>query len=229
MKRKGSITVEAAIIMPIYILLLAFLINFLSIFYIKLVVQGGLNSAATTIAQYCYAVDLTLGMENFTLSEETSQKADALADSIEQFSSSSRDMASVFDKTFSFDTVPELIKKGVDFAKSAKSLGTKLRGINGADVKNYLLTSATESGGGLIVQEMVENYIDEMKINRNLIDGPIQYDLYIMKENTDLVLTACYQYHDSMFSAFTDKPFVIKQQIVVHPWIGGNTDGLRKK
>lgn len=229
MKRKGSITVEAAIIMPIYILLLAFLINFLSIFYIKLVVQGGLNNAATTIAQYCYAVDLTLGMENFTLSDETSQKADALADGIEQFSNSAQSLAGVFDKTFSFDTVPELINKGSGFAKSAKSLGGKLKGINGTDVKNYLLTSAAETGGGLIVQTMVENYLDEMKINRNLIDGPIQYDLYIMKENTDLVLTACYQYHDSMFSAFTDKPFVIKQQVVVHPWIGGSTDGLRKK
>lgn len=229
MKRRGSITVEATIILPVYILLLAFLANFLSIFYVKLVVQGGLNAAATTIAQYCYAIDLTLGMENFTLSEETSKKADALAEGIEQLNTSARDMASVFDQTISIDAIPELIDKGSTFANSLTSVGKKLQGIKGADVKNYLLTSAAETGGGLIVQAMVENYLDEMKINRGLIKGGIQYDMYILKDNTDLVLTACYLYSDNMFSIFMDKPFVIRQQVVVHPWIGGETKGLRGK
>ena len=229
MKRRGSITVEATIILPVYILLLAFLANFLSIFYIKLVVQGGLNAAATTIAQYCYAIDLTLGMENFTLSEETSKKADALAEGIEQLNTSARDMASVFDQTISIDAIPELIDKGSTFANSLTSVGKKLQRIKGTDVKNYLLTSAAETGGGLIVQAMVENYLDEMKINRGLIKGGIQYDMYILKDNTDLVLTACYLYNDNMFSIFMDKPFVIRQQVVVHPWIGGETKGLRGK
>lgn len=229
MKRRGSITVEATIILPVYILLLAFLANFLSIFYVKLVVQGGLNAAATTIAQYCYAIDLTLGMENFTLSEETSKKADALAEGIEQLNTSARDMASVFDQTISIDAIPELIDKGSTFANLLTSVGKKLQGIKGTDVKNYLLTSVAETGGGLIVQAMVENYLDEMKINRGLIKGEIQYDMYILKDNTDLVLTACYLYNDNMFSIFMDKPFVIRQQVVVHPWIGGETKGLRGK
>ena len=229
MKKRGSITVEATIILPVYILLLAFLANFLSIFYVKLVVQSGLNAAATTIAQYCYAIDLTLGMENFTLSEEASKKADALAEGIEQLNTSARDMASVFDQTISIDAIPELIDKGSTFANSLTSVGKKLQGIKGTDVKNYLLTSAAETGGGLIVQAMVENYLDEMKINRGLIKGGIQYDMYILKDNTDLVVTACYLYSDNMFSIFMDEPFVIRQQVVVHPWIGGETKGLRGK
>lgn len=231
-KGKGSITVEAAVIVPVYILLLVFLIRFLNIFYLQLVVQSGLNNAANTMAQYCYAIDLTLGMDNFTLSESTSGKVGELKSSVESFSSDTHTMATAFNDAFtgpfSLDELSNLIEAGKSFADSGKNLGNAVKAIDGETVKNYLLTSAGELGGGMIVQAMVENYLDEMKIDRGLIDGDIQYDLYITKPNNDLVLTACYRYRNADFSIFMDKPFVLRQQVVVHPWIGGsNSERLR--
>ena len=232
-KVKGSVTVEAAVIMPVYILLLVFLISFLNIFYLHLVVQNGLNNAANTLAQYCYAIDLTLGMDKFTLSDTTSKNIGTLKSGIESFSSSTRNMATSFNDAFtgefSLDELAELLDAGIAFVDSSKSLGASMQAIDGETIKNYLLTSAGEVSGGMIVEAMVESYLDDMKVNRKLIVGDIQYSLYVAKPNNDLVLTACYQYRNNDFSMFMTKPFVLRQQVVVHPWIGGTSAGLRKK
>lgn len=230
--KKGSITVEATIIMPVYILLLAFLISFLNIFYLQLIVQSGLNNAANTMAQYCYAIDLKLGMENLTLSDSTSAKVGELKKGVDSFSSSTRNMAASFQEAFtgpfSIDELTALVSAGERFVESGKSLGSSLKSIDGNTIKDYLLTSASEIGGGMIVRAMVENYLDEMKVNRDWIDGDIQYGMYVAKGSYDLILTACYQFRNREFSLFMKKPFVMKQQAVVHPWIGGSSEGLRK-
>lgn len=228
-RKKGAITVEATIVMPLYILLLAFLINLLNIFYVRLAVQNGLNNAATTMAQYCYAIDLTLGMDKLTLSDETSQKATQLAGDIDNFSTSAKDMAQVFEQKLSVAMLEDMIDKGGEFLNSTKQLKSTLSNIEGEDVANYLLTGGAELGGGFLVKVMVEDYLDEMKISRTAISGDIEYNFYVdASHNYDLVLTADYRYGDTFFSVFGADAFVIHQQVVVHPWIGGASDGLRK-
>lgn len=228
-RKKGAITVEATLIMPFYILLLAFLINLLNIFYVKLAVQNGLNNAATTMAQYCYAIDLTLGMDKLAISDSTSQKAMQLADDIDDFSSSAQAMAQVFEKKLSVAMLEDMIDKGGEFLNSTKQLKNTLANIEGEDVANYLLTGGAELGGGFLVKIMVENYLDDMKISRAAIEGDIEYNFYVdASHNYDLVLTADYHYGDTLFSAFGADAFVVHQQVVVHPWIGGESDGLRK-
>lgn len=228
-RKKGAITVEATIVMPLYILLLAFLINLLNIFYVRLAVQNGLNNAATTMAQYCYAIDLTLGMDKLTLSDETSQKATQLAGDIDDFSTSAKDMAQVFEQKLSIAMLEDMIDKGGEFLNSTKQLKSTLSNIEGEDVANYLLTGGAELGGGFLVKVMVEDYLDEMKISRTAISGDIEYNFYVdASHNYDLVLTADYRYGDTFFSVFGADAFVIHQQVVVHPWIGGASDGLRK-
>lgn len=228
-RKKGAITVEATIVMPLYILLLAFLINLLNIFYVKLAVQNGLNNAATTMAQYCYAIDLTLGMDKFTLSDSTSQKATQLAGDIDNFSSSAQAMAQVFEQKLSVAMLQDMIDKGSEFLDSTKQLKSTLANIEGEDVANYLLTGGAELGGGFLVKVMVEDYLDDMKISRTAIEGDIAYNFYIdASHNYDLVLTADYSYGDTFFSVFGADVFTIHQQVVVHPWIGGASDGLRK-
>lgn len=228
-RKKGAITVEATLIMPFYILLLAFLINLLNIFYVKLAVQNGLNNAATTMAQYCYAIDLTLGMDKLAISDSTSQKAMQLADDIDDFSSSAQAMAQVFEKKLSVAMLEDMIDKGGEFLNSTKQLKNTLANIEGEDVANYLLTGGAELGGGFLVKVMVENYLDDMKISRTAIEGDIEYNFYVdASHNYDLVLTADYHYGDTLFSAFGADAFVVHQQVVVHPWIGGESDGLRK-
>lgn len=226
-KKKGAMTVEAAIVLPLYILLLTFLVNFLNVYYLHTVVQHALNGAASTLAQYCYAVDLTLGMENLSLQEETSAKAQELKEAIDNFYTTSTDALSLFNDGISLDNLGRLLESGQNFVSASSNLASKLRGITGEDVANLALTGMVETGGGMLVEAMVDDYLDQMKINRDLLGGDIQYGLYVTSDGRyDLVLTAAYQYNDPLFALFTPG-FAIRQQAVVHPWIGGTTPGLR--
>ncbi len=226
-KKKGAMTVEAAIVLPLYILLLTFLVNFLNIYYLHTVVQHGLNSAASTLAQYCYAVDLTLGVENISLQEETSAKAQQLGDAINNFYDASTDALTLFNDGISLDNLGKLLDSGKTFINASSNLVSKVQGVTGEDVANLVLTGMVETGGGMLVEAMVDDYLDQMKINRDLLGGDIQYGLYITSDGRyDLILTAAYQYNDPLFALFTPG-FAIRQQAVVHPWIGGATPGLR--
>lgn len=231
MKRvRGSITVEATIILPVYILLLVFVMNFLNMFYMRLVIQSGLNNAGTTIAQYCYIIELTVdgGMDNFTLDESTEDKVTNIGKSINNFMSSAETTLSIFNNGLSIDTLSQLVENGKNFLDAGKKLKSDLAAVEGKDIKNYLFTTAAETGGGLLVKVMVENYLDNMKVNRKLLDGNIEYEMYITNDTHDLVLIARYLYKNTTFSIFMDKPFYVEQQVVVHPWVGGETEGFRK-
>lgn len=229
MKKRGSVTIEATIILPIYVLLLTFMINSLNMFYFKMTVQSGLNNAGTTIAQYCYAIDLLVdgGMQNFALNSGTSDKVYTLRNSAENLIETAGKTMSVFDQTISFEMLDELIENGKLFYGAAKATGNALNGISGDDVKNYFFTIGAETGGEMILKAMVERYLDDMKVNRNLLDGDIRYEMYIDVETEDMILIARYLYKNQLFSVFTPRPFCVEQQVVVHPWVGGKTKSLR--
>ena len=228
-RMRGSITVEATIVLPIYILLLVFIMNFLNIFYMRMVIQSGLNNAGTTIAQYCYAIELTVdgGMENFTLSESVAGKVSEIGDSINEFVGSAERTLNVFNQDLSIGMLSDLISNGKEFLTAGNRLAAAMKNVKGDDIKNYLFTTAAETGGGLLVKTMVESYIDDMKVNRGLLDGEIEYEMYITNDRCDLVLIARYLYKNTTFSIFMNRPFYVEQQVVVHPWIGGETQGLR--
>lgn len=227
-KARGSMTVEATIVLPFYILLLLFLANFMNIYYLHQAVQYGLNNAGSVLAQYCYAVDQTIGMDKFSVSEQTQGKFSDIGSAMESFNSATQKAMSTFDDGITIDKLDELISNGKNFASATTNLANKLKAVKGDDLVSYLLTTAGETGGGMIVESMVEDYLDQMKVNRNLLSGDIQYALYIDNSTNDLILKAAYCYNDPMFSIFTEG-FAIEQQVVVHPWIGGKTPGLRGK
>ena len=88
---------------------------------------------------------------------------------------------------------------------------------------------AVETGGGMLVEAMVDDYLDQLKINRNMLPDGIKYNLFVdgTDGRYDLVLQAEYVYDSPLFSVFIDG-FRVRQQVVAHPWIGGSTPGLRK-
>ena len=223
---RGSIAVEAIIVMPFYILTLIFLANFLNVFHTHNVIQNGLNHAANTISQYCYAVDITIGMEKFALEEETVQKANDLQKAINEFTAAGSAVLGGFDD-FKLSNLDTLMDNGKRFVNAASNLGTAISKIKGDDLVNALMTAGAEAGGGLLVKALVENYLADMKINRKLISDEIHYSFYVDPERYDLVLTAYYTYNNPIFSIFTDG-FYVKQRAVVHPWIGGDSPALRK-
>ncbi len=246
-QQRGSLTVEAVVILPIYILVLFFVLNFMNIFYMQLAIQEGLNNTAAVIGKYCNVAAVTVGMDAFNL-QETTSTVGAVVEPVTEIMNSAGGIVTVFTKegfnAGSFETLKshgESLKENFDKLHdefpdmaTAKSKAKEL----GKQLPNLLISGGVELLGSLGVSASMERYLSEMKVNQNLLEGDpgqkIRFLLAIDDTNGpdgtpryDLVLTAQYTYKDPMFSIFFDS-IEMKQSVVVHPWIGGKTEGLRK-
>lgn len=226
MKKRGSITVESAIILPVYILVILFVIHFLNISYLQLVIQQGLNNAGRTMAEYSYAIDIVLGIEKINESG-FDKKVQKIEPVIDNFNTITAKVADIFGD-FSLDKIKDFITEGKKFYSSIEIMQTSLKGITGEEVVSYLLTAGAETGLTVFVKALVEEYLKEMKVNRAMLDGDISYAVCMNDTSNDIVLIAVYRYRLGMFSLFTDG-IAMRQVVVVHPWIGGSTKGVRQK
>ncbi len=246
-RQRGSLTVEAVVILPIYILVLLFVLNFMNIFYTQLAIQEGLNNTAAVIGKYCNVAAVTVGMDVFDL-QETTSTVSAVVEPVKGIMDSAGGIVAVFTEdgfnagSFealkghgqslkdNFDKLHDQFPDVATAKNKAKELGKQL--------PNLLISGGVELLGSLGVSASMESYLSEMKVNQNLLEGnpgqKIRFHLAIDDTNGpdgkpryDLVLTAQYTYKAPVFSIFFDS-IEMKQSVVVHPWIGGKTAGLRK-
>lgn len=226
--KRGALTVEAAVILPFYILTIVFILNFMNIFYTQLAVQMGMNNAARVVAQYSYLVDRTVGIEKLELKKETDAKAKEVANQVSDVKKKLNNLSGFFAGGIQLNELGDMIGQGKELGTSLKNLGTSLKGVKSEELVNALIATGTETGGSVALTHLLNSYLDEMKINRSLIDGDIQVIASLdASHDHDLVLTARYQYKDPMFSVFFDT-IPMKQSVVVRPWVGGPTEGLNK-
>lgn len=228
-KQKGSMTVEASIILPFYILTMVFVLNFMNIFYMQLAIQEGLNSTATVLAKYCNVAAVTVGMDSFTLSEKNASNVQSLKTDINTFATNMGEVTNTMKNGFKLSNLEALTKAGKKMFDSAKSMAKTVKDTGGGDVTNLILSGAVELAGGAGVTAIMDNYLQEMKVNQNFLDGnpgeKVKFYLALSQKDNDLILTAEYRYKSPMFSVFFDS-IPMKQSVVVHPWVGYKTKGL---
>lgn len=228
-KPRGSLTVEATIILPFYILSLFFVLNFMNIFYMQLAIQEGLNSTAAVLAKYCNVAAVTVGMDRFTLSQKNSDSVTSLQTDINTFSSNLVTATETLKEGFNLSNLDALLTSGQKMYNSAKSMANTVKGIGGDDVTNLLLSGAVELAGSAGVTAIMDDYLTEMKVNQNFLEGEagkkIKFYLALDRTDHDIILTAEYRYSSPMFSPFFDS-IPMTQSVVVHPWVGGSTKGL---
>lgn len=228
MKEKGTMTVEAALTLPLFILVLLFIINFLNIFYLQLVIQQGLTHVGNTVGEYFYGVSLLTDVDQFTMSESTGSKAAQLQESIGSVAGSASSTLEMMNDGVTLEKLPQLVENGTRLYRDVIAVKDSIGAIHVDDVKGYLFASGIDAASGGIVKVMMDQYIKEMNINTNLLDGEIKYHVFLLNEgeNHDMVLMAVYTYKHSMFTIFFDK-IPMRQAVRVHPWIGGSTKGIR--
>lgn len=224
--KKGAITVEAVIVLPLYILVILFIINFLNISYLQLAIQQGLNNAGRTLSQYGYALDVAVGIETIN-SNQIDANVATVGPVVDTFQDMAGDVGELF-QDFSFDKVSSILSKGQQLGGQVKTMASALGSITGKDVASYLLTTGAETGMSMLVEQTVDEYLTEMKVNRSMLDGGIHYRVCMDDNSQDIVLIATYRYQSGMFSLFTDG-IDMRQVVVIHPWIGGKTQGIRQK
>lgn len=235
-KRKGVLTVEAAIILPIFIMVMFFILSIMKLFYFHLVMQQALQNVGRTLAQYGYVIDDVIGLQKFTMSEETKevegklkQDASAAIESSKKLIQEVQDSFSGKASGFGPDKIGDFIDLGKDFGekigKLAKTLKS-LKAVNGKIIVNYLFASAMNEVGGVFVEWMIGDYLDSMQASNGTITN-IKYSLYVdaragegdkVSGTKDIILVVDYDYSLDFF--FFDK-VRIRQAVRVHPWTGG--------
>lgn len=230
MRKKGSMTVEASLTLPLFILVLLLIINFLNIFYLQLVIQQGLNHVGNTVGEYFYAVSLLTDINQFTMSDETKGKAQQLQESVTNVADSATGTLQIINDGISLEKLPALVDSGNKLHQDITDVKNSIEAIGLEDVKGYLFASGIDAASGGIVKLMMDQYIKDMNINTNLIDGEIKYHVFLLNEgeNNDIIFMAVYTYRHNMFASFFDK-IPMRQAVRVHPWVGGKTAGIRGK
>lgn len=230
--RRGVLTVEAAIILPIFIMVMVFILNMLSLFYFHLVMQQALLNAGRTLAQYGYVIDEVMDLmggdlELLALQEETSNTETELATLINNVKDSGNNLVQSMGEVQNFlDNLPVIMSSGQEFSNSLTALVKKLDELSEDDgtgkmIVNYLLASAMNVAGGKFVEWMVGDYLTNMQAKTDTLNE-IKYGLYVEAGTKDIILVAYYDY-ELPFDFF---PVLHLQQLVrVHPWIGGETEG----
>ena len=222
--RKGVLTVEAAIILPIFIMVMVFILSMLKLFYFHLAMQQALQNVGLTLAQYGYVIERTIGMEEFTLKEETSQKEAEIKSGVETLIDDGRIMISVLEN-LGLDNISEAISSGQKFGDDAKKLVETIQSVDGKTIVNYLLISAMNEVGGDFVKWMIGDYLSSMEAEGSVIQN-LEYDLIVEAGTKDILLIVEYDYE---FPFFYDGALRFQQMVRMHPWIGGDTPGVYQR
>lgn len=221
--RKGVLTVEAAIILPVFIIVMVFVLSILKLFYFHLVMQQALQNVGTTLAQYGYVIDKVIDLETFSLKDETKKAEGELANSVTTFLNTGQELASLVNGKITLDNIGEIINKGEALGDNAKEVAKAAKNAANKEVIiNYLLVSAMNEVGGRFVDWMTKDYLDAMEAKNGTLQG-FDYAFYVEAGTKDFLLVAEYDYQ---LPFFVIKPIRIQQAVRVHPWVGGETEGI---
>lgn len=222
--RKGVLTIEAAIILPIFIMVMMFILSILKLFYFHLVMQQALQNVGSTLSQYGYVVNELIDIENFALNEKTKNAESGIVTSVDKFLDTGAELAVLVKGNLSLDNISTIISKGQTLMSDANAVVDAVKNAANKDIIiNYLLVSAMNGVGGYFVEWMTKDYVTAMGTETSVLQD-FEYAFYVEPGTKDFLLVVEYGYQ---FPMFIQKPIRIQQAIRVHPWIGGsNTEGL---
>lgn len=232
-KTKGALTVEAAIIFPIFILFFAFILNLLNIYYAHTLMQNAINNITKKLSEVTYLYHLA--DEEFIFTTVVYEKALKVEEIRE-------DTNNLFN---SFSEVTDAIipQKDEDkdlylYLKNLSTLPNKAKTLikNSNTVKGHLadgfpvnllglvFSEQLVEGGDNLTERLIRSYFNDMGYNTDKYIEIIDTDLKLPgKFNKDITLTVIYNYKNNLSLKFLDK-FTMVNSSTVHPWIGGKNE-----
>ena len=143
-RRKGVLTVEAAIILPVFMMVIFFVLSVMKLFYFHLVMQQALQNVGRTLSQYGYVVDELVGLESFTITKETQAAEEGLKQGVDTVIADSQELINYLGGKFTLDTLDAIIRKGGEFGNHLEELGDTIESVKNDPkiIINYLLVSA---------------------------------------------------------------------------------------
>ena len=227
--QKGSLTVEAVIVLPIVIISLLFIVNMMNIFYLQAAMQQALNSTAKILAQYSYVIDKAgytdKAAEYFTMSAGTSAKSTQIQSSVDTLTTSASSALQTINGGLSIDNIGSVIGDLSSFSSSASTLAQTLGSITGDDLVDFAMSELLNGASGFLVGMLANSYLRDMQVNFDRLDN-IDYTsskfFYGSDKEISLVVTATYL---NPFDFFGYSEIELVRISTIRPWIGDENGG----
>lgn len=228
-RQRGSLTVEAMLVLPLVFVSWLTIINLINIYYLQFSVQQALNSTAQRVAEYCYLIDRAgqldkLG-EILTMDSSTSEKSSQLKEGITGVTGYAQDLGNIL-TNFSLDKIPQIKESVEGFTDSAKTAFDALGQMKPEDLKEYFLSELGGAGAGMMIGSMVNASIEDLNIElKDISEIDYTKSQFLYGSQQHFTIVASYTYHNPLaIRLFPD--IKMAQMITMRPWIGASGSSL---
>lgn len=234
---KGVLTVEAALIFPLFIIFIAFIINFLNIFYAHTIMQNALFNTSKQISELVYVLNKMKNIEN--------EDWQNILESIEQGQSKKQSLEE--DGTKVLESMSAVIKtiipgegQSIDLENIGAGTEELLEDIERLSLNledgypDYIyalaIYSSVNFGEDMLIESIIKGYLNNMGYNIDKNIESIRVESNILdfdlsdNKNGDITITVKYDYKNNFAIKFYDKLTMVNT-VTVHPWIGGEYSG----
>ena len=230
-KRRGSLTVEATLILPFVLISWLTIINLLNIYYMQTCIQQALNNTAQRLSEYCYLLYKTGYLEQasdiLNMDAGTTTNSSQLKTSVKSMSEHAKKIGEELQQ-FSISSVPTIIDEAKGFTSSAKDAYNTVSNITVDQIKDYFLSELSNAGTGILVGAFVNSYIKDLKVDtRNIDKLDYSKSKFLYGDDQQFTIVVTYTYHNPLsIKYFSDIPMM--QMVTMRPWIGQSNTGLKE-
>ena len=215
-KQKGSLTVEATLAFPVYIMAILTIISLLNIYYTHAIVQQALNNTALQIAQCSYIVNKTGLIDTFDWSNSSVRKMDNLKTSANETMEAAKNTMESFSRGFTIETMDDILGNAQILGEKVQELSGQIKELDENDLVALVVNIVLDGSGDKLTEVMVNSYLDDMHLNR---DNITNMSKFYYNSNKDITLVMTYTYKNPFGMKFFDEVEIL-QTVTVHPWIG---------
>lgn len=245
-KRRGVLTIEAALIIPIITIAVYTMINLMNIIWVYDSVQTSINNTANIVATNSYVVSntglssiVTSNTTNEQLEETLGPKVMSMINGIFSGETTSQDIEDLITSLRDPDTYLNEIRAlrnktdnyYLEYLMAINNMFISIalkNGVNGYDVDSILETTLkviseeslkNDLGGGYTTDKDIAKRMKSIGIISDFDLEGTEFKPFSNKSDGKLKIKVSYKL-DVSTPIFDIDPFDISQQVVVKPWIG---------
>lgn len=230
-EQRGSLTVEATLILPVVLISWLTIINILNIYYLQSCIQQALNNTAQRLSEYCYMLERTDLLDKveeiMSMDSSTSNASSTLKENLNEMGQHAQSIGNEL-QNFSLSSIQTIIQEVKGFINCAKTAYNTVKGLNTENIKDFFLSELSNAGTGVVVGIFVNSYIKDLKVNTvNISALDYSKSKYFYDDDQHFTIIVTYKYHNPLsFKFFTDIPMM--QMVTMRPWIGADGTGLKQ-
>lgn len=230
---RGVLTVEAALIFPIFIIFFAFILNFLNIFYAHTIMQNALFNTSKQLSELVYVLHKIKNIENEDwqsilkgLEQGQSKKQSLEEDSNTALKSMIEVVSTIVPREGQDIDLMNIAGKTEVFLNDANKLKSNLQDGYPDYIYGLAFYSTVNYSEDKLIESLLKEYLNDMgyNIDKNIESIRVESNILDLdlsdNVNGDITITVRYNYKNNFAIKLYDKLTMVNT-VTVHPWIGG--------